>query len=79
MTTAVSCGPLKRSIRVQWPDGMVNSVKLPCAARVKLGGLASIAVVWPRSAPPDRQHLIVLWFRRIKGGWELKQPAGGSR
>lgn len=54
----------RRSIRVKGSDGAIRRVCLPRASRVKLGGKASVLF-------SDGARLFVLWFRRVKGGWEV--------
>ena len=55
---------LRRSIRVKGSDGAIHRVALPKASRVKLGGKASVPFC-------DGSRLVLLWFRRVKGGWEV--------
>jgi len=71
--------PLKGHFRVRWPDGTIENVKLPSAQRVKLGGNTSVMMVWPKGAKFEKQRLVVAWFRRVRGGWNLIAESGGKR
>ena len=62
---------LKGSFRLWYKDGSIQQVKLPSAAKVKLGGKANVMIVSPRDGRPANQRLLVIWFERVRGGWAL--------
>jgi hypothetical protein len=63
---------ITRSIRIEWPDGSVTRSPLPRAAKVRAGGLSNILLVW-------QGRLIVLWLKRVKGGWEPMTRSDAQR
>ncbi len=63
--------PLKGQFRFQHRDGTIERVKLPCAKKVKMGGKANVMLLLGKKERPENQWLLVIWFERVRGGWEL--------
>jgi hypothetical protein len=53
-----------RTIRVHFPDKTIKSVKLPRVRRLRIGAKYSHLVAF-------KQKLFVVWFTRVKHGWEV--------
>lgn len=71
-----AASPLKGSFRFQHKDGTIERIGLPPARAVKIGGKANVLLVTPKDGRPANQRLLVVWFERVKGGWELIEKAG---
>ena len=56
----------RKHVYVKRPDGAMTKERLPDMKRVKHGGMANILVM-------VGGHLVVMWFRRVKGGWAYEK------
>ena len=59
--------PISRSFRVLTPDNTVQKHRMPPVKNVRRGAKYSHLITW-------KGKLLVVWFVRVKGGWELQQP-----
>ena len=52
----------RRSVRYRLPDGKIETHKLPGVGRFKAGAKINHLLM-------IGDHLICIWFERVKGGW----------
>jgi hypothetical protein len=65
-------GIARGTVEFTFPDGSKETHKLPSAQKHKVGSNINVLLVYPKTAPPLKQHLIVVWFERVSGGWKVR-------
>jgi len=57
----------RRKVTYRFPDGTRQTLAMPALSRLKVGQNFNHALLY-------NNHLILVWYRRVKGGWEHFEP-----